>query len=97
MPVDGTWASQKQSNVNSTERITAMMELSLAGEDIIESVEEQKILGIRVSLYFNSTNRFGPPEDDPNPQASTPIIRSDRKRENTRPARKHEPIHIPRH
>jgi hypothetical protein len=33
-----------------------MMELSLAGEDIIESVEEHKILGIRVSLYFNLTN-----------------------------------------
>jgi hypothetical protein len=44
------WASQKQSNVNSTERITAMMELSLAGEDIIESVEEHKILGIRVGI-----------------------------------------------
>jgi hypothetical protein len=43
------------------------------------------------------TKWFGPPEDDPNSQASIPIIRSDRKRENTRPASKHEPIHLPRH
>jgi hypothetical protein len=48
-------ASQKQSNVNSTERIMAMMKLSLAAADIMESVEEHKILGIRVSLYFNLT------------------------------------------
>jgi hypothetical protein len=48
-------ASQRQSNVNSTERITAMMEFSLAATDIIESFEEHKILGNRVSLYFNLT------------------------------------------
>jgi hypothetical protein len=47
-------ASQKQSNVNSTERITAMMQLSLAAANIMESVEEHKILGLRV-FYFNVT------------------------------------------